>query len=548
MLTDAAAGGRPGLLSAGVTGRMAGSLLRRPARVARRTGGLVGDLAQVTAGRSEIAPSKGDKRFLDPAWSGNPAFKRVMQTYLAYGAALQGLVDDAELDWQDDRRARFTLANIVDAMAPTNVPWGNPAVIKETLDRGGANLVRGGRRALRDVTSRPPRLPATVDTSRFAVGENLAVSPGSVVLRTDVFELIHYAPSTPEVYEVPTLVIPPTINKYYVLDLAPGRSLVEYAVSQGQQVFLISWRNPTVEHGAFDLETYVSAVLEARDAASEISGSPTVGIQAACSGGMITATALAHLAAKGTLQDKIAHLTLLVCLLDSARAGTSSAMVTREAAAAAIAESARKGYVDGKALASVFAWLRPNDLVWGYVVNNYLMGKDPPAFDVLYWNQDTVRMSAGLHRDFMKIALDNLLTRAGEMHVLGTPIDMSKIDVPSYVVAGTTDHIVPWETAWRSARLLGGHVRFVLSSSGHIQALVNPAGPKSKSSYRTTEELPVDNEAWAREAPMHAGSWWGDHAPWVAENSGALRAAPAELGSKLHPPMGKAPGSYVHAT
>jgi polyhydroxyalkanoate synthase subunit PhaC len=394
--------------------------------------------------------------------------------------------------------------------------------------------------------SHAPHLPASVDTSQFELGENLAVSPGSVVLRTEVFELIQYRPSTQGVREVPLLFVPPTINRYYILDLAPGRSMVEYLVGEGQQVFMMSWRNPEAAQGHFDLNTYAQAVAEARDAVAQITDQRSVHVNAACSGGIISACALGHLAAIGE-QDAVASLTLLVCALDNARAGTAAAFLDRETAAVAVADSARKGFVDGQALAGVFAWLRPNDLVWNYVVNNYLLGKDPPAFDILYWNQDSVRLAAGLHRDFVMLALENSLTRPGATEVLGTPIDLDAVTVDSYVVAGSKDHIVPWENAERSAELLGGDSRFVLSTSGHIQALVNPPGPQSRASYRFTDEGIDDVEAWLSRADVKGGSWWPDYSQWLAERSGGLRDAPAMLGASRYPATAKAPGSYVRA-
>jgi poly[(R)-3-hydroxyalkanoate] polymerase subunit PhaC len=336
--------------------------------------------------------------------------------------------------------------------------------------------------------------------------------------------------------------VPPTINKFYVLDLAHGRSLIEHLVDAGQQVFVVSWRNPGPEHGHWDLDAYAEAVLEARAATAEIARSGSVHLTAACSGGIVGAGALAHLG-----DGDVAGLTLLVCALDNARAGTASALAGREVAAAAVAESARKGYLDGRALAGVFAWLRPNDLIWSYVVNNYLMGRRPPAFDVLYWNQDTVRLAAGLHRDFVRIALENSLTRPGAVQVLEAPVDLSAVTADAYVVAGLNDHLVPWENAYRSGRLLGGDVRFVLSTSGHIQALVNPPGPESRSSYRTAARPPADPCDWLAAAAISRGSWWPDWTSWLAARSGPLKPAPSKLGSRRHRAAGKAPGSYVHA-
>ncbi|HTT30590.1 MAG TPA: alpha/beta fold hydrolase [Solirubrobacteraceae bacterium] len=548
MLTDAAVedGGVGRFLRPRATGRTVAGLARHPGTAVRDARGLGAELARVLAGRSDLAPAKGDRRFGDRAWRDNWMLRRVMQSYLATCDTVDQLITDADVDWRTERQARFAATNLLDALAPTNFPWSNPAVIKESIDEGGANLVRGGRRFLRDVT-RPPHLPASVDVSKFEVGGNLAATPGSVVLHDEVFELIQYRPTTEQVREVPLLFVPPTINKYYILDISPGRSLIEWLLGQGQQVFVISWRNPDAAQAHFDLDTYAQAVLEARDAVAEITGQHAVNVNAACSGGIISACAVGHLAAVGE-QDKIGALTLMVCALDQARMGTAGAFASRELAAAAVAESARKGYIDGRALAGVFAWLRPNDLVWNYFVNNYLLGKDPPAFDILYWNQDTVRLAAGLHRDFILMGLDNGLTRPGDIEVLGTPIDLGAITLDSYSVAGLNDHIVPWENAYRSAQLLGGSDRFVLSTSGHIQALVNPPSPESRASYRVTEDLSHDAEAWAGDAGIRRGSWWPDYVGWLEERSGELRAAPKNLGSPTFKATAKAPGIYIHAT
>ncbi len=546
LLTDAAVGNPASrMLREPGTALTVAARLARPDRVARRGLGLTRELARIARGRSSLAPKKGDRRFGDPAWEHNWLFRRMLQAYLAAGAAADGLIDDAELEWRADRTARFAAGNLHNLLAPTNFAWSNPAVLKETVDQGGANFVRGTRRAVRDLRAR--RLPAMVDTSKFEVGENIAVTEGSVVLRTDVFELIQYKPRAKKVHSVPLLFVPPTINKYYILDLAPDRSLVQHMLEQGQQVFMMSWRNPGAEQAHFDLDAYAAAVLQARDAASEICDAEKVNLNAACSGGLISAAALAHLADTGEL-GKIESLTLMVCALDSARAGDAAALTNREAAAVAVAESARVGYLDGEALANVFAWLRPNDLIWGYVINNYMMGKPPPAFDILYWNQDAVRLSAGLHRDFVRMALDNTITKPGEMQTLGSPVDLGSVDVPAYVVAGINDHIVPWENALRGACLLGGPIRFVLSTSGHIQALINPPGPNSRSSYRVVDDPAPDPEALVRDVPTTSGSWWSDYVQWLEPRSGPMRPATRRLGSTEHPPSAKAPGSYVHAT
>ena len=355
-------------------------------------------------------------------------------------------------------------------------------------------------------------------------------------------------PQGPELSEaaVPLLVVPPTINKYYILDISPGRSIVEWLVSQQRQVFMISWRNPDVAQGHFDLDTYAAAVLEARDAVAEITGQGAVNLNAACSGGIIASGALAHLAAIGE-QDKIGALTLMVCALDQGKMGHHGSVRQPGGRGRGGRRISRKGYTDGRALEGVFAWVRPNDLVWNYFVNNYLLGKDPPAFDILYWNQDTVRLSAGLHRDFILMALERA-GPAGAVEVLGTPVELGAVKLDSYAVAGLNDHIVPWENAYRSAELFGGSRRFVLSTSGHIQALVNPPSPESRASYRVTDALADDAEAWVGEADVKPGSWWPDYIAWLAQRSGELGPAPKTLGSRKHKASAKAPGSYVHAS
>jgi polyhydroxyalkanoate synthase len=337
------------------------------------------------------------------------------------------------------------------------------------------------------------------------------------------------------------------INKYYIADLAPNRSLIEYLVQQGQQVFAISWRNPEAEHGSWGLDTYAEAILSALDAVCAVAESKQAQLLAFCGGGIAGACVAGHLAANGE-PDRLAGLTLGVCVLDNAQSGVPSAFVNRDVARAALAVSARKGYLDGNALAELFAWLRPNDLIWSYVVNNYLLGRRPPAFDILFWNQDTTRLAAGLHRDFIQIALDNPLVEPGALELLGTPIDLGKVGVDSYVVAGVADHITPWENCQRTTRMLGGDTRFVLSTSGHIAAIVNPPG-NEKASYRVAEEGDhADPEAWLSRAEKRSGTWWEDWNDWLADRSGPMRPAPQRLGGPGFRSNGRAPGTYVLAT
>jgi polyhydroxyalkanoate synthase len=544
LLADAGGGATrrwfPGVAGA----KLAAKLATRPWKVARRGLGYGGELAKITIGQSDVAPSKKDRRFADDAWRGNPAFRRLAQVYLAAGKTVDELICDAGLDERAERRVRFAAENVLDALAPTNFPALNPAALKATLDTGGRNLAQGAANLVHDL-SRPPHIPAMVDESAFTVGEDLAVTPGAVVHRTELFELIQYEPSTPKVRETPLLLVPPMINKFYIADVAPGRSMLEYFVGAGQQCFTISWRNPDERHAEWGLDDYVSAVLEALEAVEAITGSPKSHVMGLCAGGITATCAVGHLAAIGEL-ERIAGLTLGVCVLDNENAGTVGALVDNPTAAASVAESQRKGYLDGRALAGVFAWLRPNDLVWNYWVNNYLLGKDPPAFDVLYWNADSTNLPAGLHRDFMELSLANDLVRPGEREVLGTPIDLSQITVDSYQVAGIADHITPWQSNYRSTQLLGSDPRFVLSTSGHIASLVNPPG-NEKASYQVNDKNPPEAETWLREATQHKGTWWDDYVAWLGERSGAEKPARKRLGGKGYTPLDPAPGTYVLA-
>jgi polyhydroxyalkanoate synthase subunit PhaC len=345
-------------------------------------------------------------------------------------------------------------------------------------------------------------------------------------------------------------VVPPTINKYYVADLAPGRSIVENLVRGGQQVFLMSWRNPTAEHAAWDLDTYGQAILDAMDACERITRTPSTSLMAFCSGGMITAMLVAHLAAIGA-QERVASFSLAVTVLDQARAGLPSALLSPQAAAAAVKRSQDKGYLDGRTLAEVFAWLRPNDLIWSYWVNNYLRGEPPKAFDILFWNADTTRMTAGLHRDFIEIALRNALVSPGAASMLGTPVDLSKIDRDTYVIAGIADHLCSWQSCYRTTQLLGGHSRFILSTSGHIASMVNPPG-NPKASFRVAPDdaavpTPPDAEGWLSIATTEKGSWWPDHLAWLTAHSGNTHDAPPELGGRGLRAVAPAPGEYIFA-
>jgi polyhydroxyalkanoate synthase subunit PhaC len=543
LLTSSAVGVAERMMPDVSWSRFAINLARRPRTVASRAAALGRELVAIAEGRSDLAPGRGDKRFADPAWTGNPLLKRTMQAYLATNNTVNQLFSDAKLDWRDAERIRFVLDVLTEGLSPSNNPLLNPLGYKALIDTGGFSAVRGLRRFIADMAS-APRVPSMVEPDAFTVGETVAVTPGSVVYRSEVFELIQYAPQTEQVWSVPLLMVPPVINKFYIMDISPGRSMIEYFLRQGVQVFAISWRNPTAEQRDWGFDTYGAAILDALDAVEKIAGADRVHLQASCSGGILAAMTAAHLTAVGE-GERLAGLTLMVTVLDQHRAGFPAAALDEEIANIAIALSARKGYLDGRALAEVFAWLRPTDLVWRYWVNNYVEGKSPAAFDVLFWNADTTRMAAALHRDLVLMGLHHSLVTPGAVSMLGTPVDLSKLTVDAYVVAGIADHISPWQACYRSARLLGAtNLRFVLSSSGHIAALVNPPG-NPKASYRVGGVDEPDPAAWVDAAEQNRDSWWPDFAAWLGERSGKKRPAPDVLGGAGMAPIEPAPGSYV---
>lgn len=390
-----------------------------------------------------------------------------------------------------------------------------------------------------------PRVPAMVDPDAFDVGETVATTKGTVVLKTRMFELIQYAPQTKKVSETPLLMIPPVINKYYIMDIAPGRSMIENYVNGGQQVFAISWRNPKARHRDWGFDEYGKAIIEAIDATRTITGADAANIFATCSGGILAAMVLAHLSATGQ-GDKVKSMTLAVTVLDQNQAGFASSLNSERAAQAAIRESSSKGYLDGRAMAEMFAWLRPTDLVWRYWVNNYIQGRSPAAFDVLFWNADTTRMIAALHRDMVMMGVDNALVTPGRATMLGTPVDLGAIECDTYVIGGIADHICPWQATYRSAALLGSeNNRYVLSTSGHIASPVNPPG-NPKASFRTAQvSRDGDADAWLETAEKQSGSWWPDHLQWLGEHAGAEIEAAATLGAAGFEPLAPAPGTYV---
>ena len=542
-VVDAVEGGElVGRIRLGDAARSLWSVARNSGRLERRGASLAAEGARILAGRSTVAPANGDWRFRDPTWQDNPAYRRLMQIYLAWSTELTQIVEDADVEWHDKERARFAVAILTSAAAPTNALLGNPAALKRVFETSGTSVLRGSRNFLRDVRTNRG-MPSTADRRAFEVGKDLAVTPGAVVYRDEVCEVLQYAPTTAMVRSRPVLLIPPQIGKYYFMDLAHGRSFVEHAVAQGLPFFVISWRNVTPEQRDWGLDTYAAAVDRVLDVVREISQSDDVNLISLCAGGILTSTILSHLAATG--DTRVHSASFGVTLLDFGVPAPIGMFSMAPLLAAARGRSSRTGVLDGASLATIFSLLRPNDLIWNYWVNNYLMGKDPPAFDILAWNADSTNLTARLHSDFLDIMKRNLLTKVGELEVLGTPVDLRRVTVDTYVTGATTDHLTPWRGCYQTTQLLSGKSRFVLSNAGHIASLINPPGNPKAHFFAGPEPVP-DPDQWLAGAERQAGTWWDDWTVWVTERSGAEQKAPAKLGSRRHRPTEPAPGVYIH--
>ena len=483
-----------------------------------------------------------DRRFSDPTWTSNPAFYALRQSYLSTTRLSERLITAATLDPGTDAKARLATAVVLDALAPTNFLATNPAALKRAFETGGMSVLKGTRNLVQDLLHNQGR-PRQVDTTPFVKGQNVAATPGKVVYRNDLMELLQYEPQTEQVHSTPLLCSPPWINKYYVMDLAPDRSFIEWAVQHNRTVFAISYRNPSAAMSQVTMDDYlVHGPKQALDVITEITGAETVDIVGLCLGGALTAITAAYLTATG--DTRVGNLTLLNTLLDYSNPGALGLFTDEEAVNRLERKMAKKGQLEGESMAGTFDMLRSNDLIFSYVVSNWLMGQDPPAFDILAWNSDSTRMPAAMHSFYLRnFYVKNLLAK-GELEIAGERIDLSVIKQPSYIVGAQNDHIVLWKSAYESTRLLSGPVRFVLSSGGHIAGIVNPPGPKGW--YLSADKHPSDAEAWQQAATKHPGSWWEDWATWSAEQAGEL-LAPPPMGSAHHPVLGDAPGEYIHS-
>jgi len=515
---------------------------RQPLSLLRAGAGYSRKLLEVAFDKRDYQVAPKDRRFNDPAWKKSWIHRGLLQSYLAFVESLDEWVDDADFDELDEQRARFVTRIIGDSLSPTNALAGNPAALKQVVETGGQSVINGLRNFVHDRRYNNG-MPSQVDKTAFTLGEDLAATKGAVVFRNEMLELIQYAPATDKVHRRPLLFIPPQVNKFYVYDLSPEKSFFKYCVAEGLQVFTVSWRNPRAEHADWGIDHYILALKEAVEVVQGISGSKTINVTAPCSGG-ITATILAgHYKALG--KDVINAMTLPVCVLQQEDGDSDLTLFVNERAIEESRSSSRKnGVLKGKDLARIFSWMRPNDLIWNYVVNNYLLGNKPPVFDVLYWNNDPTNLPAQLHSDFLDIIANGALARPGDLSICDTEIDLTSVDHDLFLVGGLTDHLTPWHACYRTTHLLGGIKEFLLVGSGHIQSLVSsPDSPKG--CYFQNPETPTNAKEWFEHATEVQGTWWPHWSEWMRARSGAQKKAPAKVGSKVHTPLCDAPGSYV---
>ncbi|MDB5904925.1 MAG: class poly(R)-hydroxyalkanoic acid synthase [Betaproteobacteria bacterium] len=487
-----------------------------------------------------VEAEPGDRRFRGAEWQ-QPYFNLLAQQYLLASRWLGELVDAAELDPPAKKKLSFYARQYIDALSPANFAWSNPEALKLAAETKGESLTRGLRNLALDIDR---GLVSMTDETAFEVGGNLAVTPGAVVYENEFMQLIQYRPSTDSVYERPLVIVPPSINKYYILDLQPDNSFVRYCVGEGHTVFVVSWRNMPESMGKATWEDYLTqGVMPALDVAHEISGADKVNALGFCVGGTLLGSALAVRRAHG--DEHVASLTLLATMLDFRDTGELSVFVDQPYVEKRERDFADGGVLPGRELALTFASLRANDLIWQYVVNNYLKGKTPDPFDLLYWNSDSTNLPGAMYAYYIRnMYLENNLARPGKLRMCDVPVDLRKIDMPAYVLATREDHIVPWQTAYASARHLRGKVSFVLAASGHIAGVINPAA-RNRRNYWLGGKLTKDPERWLTGARSAPGSWWTHWSAWLAKHAGERVPAHQALGNDRYREIEPAPGRYV---
>jgi polyhydroxyalkanoate synthase len=492
-----------------------------------------------------IAPDRGDRRFKDEAWSEDLVFDYVKQSYLLSARWLRGLVKDVPgLERREQDKVDFFTRQFVSAISPSNFVLTNPAVLRKAKETGGQNLLDGLQHLLDDLERGKGRLQISMsDHEAFAVGKNVATSPGKVVFQNELMQLIQYAPSTEQVHKRPLLIVPPWINKFYILDLQPKNSLIKWCVDQGHTTFVISWVNPRKDLAHKDFEDYMlDGPLAALDAIAQATAERDVNILGFCIGGILTAGTLGYLAAKG--DGRIKSATFLASLFDFGEVGEVAVFIDDEQLAQMESHIREKGYLEGHHMADMFNMMRENDLIWSFVVNNYLLGREPPPFDLLYWNADATRLPAAMLLFYLrKVYQENRLLQPGGLELNGVPIDLSRVKTPVYLFATKDDHIAPWQSCYPGTQAFAGPKRFVLGASGHIAGVINPPAA-SKYGYWSSQRLPADPQKWLDGATWHDGSWWPDWTAWLARKAGRKVPARHPGDGKLEP-LEDAPGSYV---
>ena len=482
-----------------------------------------------------------DKRFAAPEWQENPVYRSLRDAYLLASDWLLHQGAETELDSKEKQRLDFHLRQFVDAMSPTLLLISNPVALHRAIETGGASVANGMRNLMNDLEQ--GRL-SMVDASAFAPGRNLALTPGKIVHRNRLIELIQYTPTSKTAHAVPLLIIPPWINKFYILDLQPKNSMVRYLVDQGFTVFVVSWKNPDSSMDEIGIEDYVDlGLLAASDVVREITGSATLNVMGYCIGGTLLAMTLAWLAARG--DERFGAATFMVSLQDFSKVGDTAIFLGESGIDFIEQQMMERGYLDSREMANMFNLLRSNDLIWANVVNNYLLGNKPPAFDLLYWNSDGTRMARAAHSWYLhNTYIENNLIAPGGVELKGEKLDLGRIRQDIYAVGAEKDHIVPWDAAWRITQLVRGNVRFVLASSGHIAGIINPPGGKGIYWTQANDAVMADAQTWRDAAAKHDGSWWTDWAEWLAARSGPQGKLPP-IGSASNPTIGDAPGTYV---
>lgn len=540
VMANPALGARKGLVPASDLLKFGMAALRQPLPLARRAAGLASDLAHIAIG-VDTRPGSQDRRFADRSWSDNPALKRLAQGYLATATASEDLVDDVELDPHTTARLHLLVDNYLAAVAPTNNFLTNPSAWKEAIDTGGKSLVRGAEQLVTDMRS-PTKLPTSVDKDAYQIGENLAATPGKVIRRTRLYELIQYEPTAEEVDVTPTLIVPSPVNKFYVLDLEPEQSVVAAEAAAGRNLFVVSWVNPDASHSDVGVDDYVSAVVELIETVSEVSGAPSAHLLGMCGGGLIVFLTTCYLAAVER-QELLASLTVGIAVFDYEPVGPA-AYLDRTAVDTAIDEAKSQGYFSAKDQARSFALIRPVEGIWDAAVRNYLLGLDLPKMGLLYWAADQTNMAIAYGTQMLELALDNGLMKPGAVTILGHPIDTHKITIDTYILAASTDHISPWEECYHTATMVSGPTTFVLAKGGHAISIARPPG-STRASYRTGEITSADPQEWLAHSVDHKGSWWENWNEWVEKLTPEKRPAPEHPGSLQFPPLDDAPGEYV---